>query len=240
MLDRLNNITINIVKIFKQFINSRRMIINLRNTLRSYKLAKTNSGQMTADSDPGKLLIKVLTEYKLKNVLEIGTWNGLGSTKTIFDTLKKNNSEFSFISIESDKIFHKRAKKNFSKEKGNIDLKLGRIIEIEDLPKIENIEFEKHGLVLENKEWYYQDLRRYKRIKNIFNQLPDDFDFILFDGGEFSTFPEFIKLYKKTKYFGLDDVKTYKQFEVLRYIESNKNQFQHILTIAGLSIYKNN
>ena len=240
MLDKLINITINIVKILKKFITKSRVFINFRNSLRSYKLAKNNNGQMTPDSVPGQLLGEFLTKYKIKNVLEIGTWNGLGSTMTIFQALDKNNGNFNLISIESDKIFHKKAKKNFRVYKDKIDLRLGRIIEIEELPRVESIDFKKHGLLQENSEWLIQDIRRYKKINNIYKDLPDKFDFILFDGGEFSTFPEFKKLYKKTKYFGLDDIHTFKQYEVLGYIKKNNHKFTHISTAAGLSIYKHN
>ena len=58
-----------------------------------------------------------------------------------------------------------------------------------------------------------------KKTKNIFHELPLQYDFILFDGGEFSTFPEFLKLWNKTKYFALDDTETYKQYDVLKFIE---------------------
>lgn len=240
MLDKFINITINIVKILKKFVLKSRVVINFRNSLRSYKLAKNNKGQMTRDSVPGKLLYDFLTKHKIKCVLEIGTWNGLGSTKTIFEALDKINENFKFITIESDKTFHKRAKKNFRNCKDNIDLKLGRLIEIEELPKAESIDFTKHGLINENSEWLVQDIRRYKKINNIYKDLPAKFDFILFDGGEFSTFLEFKKLYRKTKYFGLDDINTFKQYEVLKYINKNSNKFTHISTAAGLSIYKNN
>lgn len=228
------------MKILKKFLTNSRVFKNFKNSLRSYKLAKNNKGQMTRDSVPGKLLYEFLIKYKIKSVLEIGTWNGLGSTKTIFEALDKNNENFRFISIESDKTFYKRAKKNFRNNKDKIDLRLGRIIEIAELPKAESIEFTKHGLINENSEWLLQDIRRYKKINNIYQNLPTKFDFILFDGGEFSTFIEFKKLYRKTQYFGLDDINTFKQYEVLKYINKNGSEFTHISTAAGLSIYKNN
>ena len=56
MLDKIINITINIVKILKRFIIKSRLVINFRNSLRSYKLAK-NKGQMTSDSVPGHFFI---------------------------------------------------------------------------------------------------------------------------------------------------------------------------------------
>jgi hypothetical protein len=83
-------------------------------------------------------------------------------------------------------------------------------------------------------------VRRYKKNKNIFPDLDSTYDFILFDGGEFSTYAEFKKLYKRTKYFGLDDVETYKQYEVLKFIDAHKEEFELINSVKGLNIYKTN
>ena len=98
--------------------------------------------------------------------------------------------------------------------------------------------FKKHNLDPKNVEWLHQDVRRYKKTKNIFPALDSEYDFILFDGGEFSTFAEFKKLYKRTKYFGLDDVETYKQYEVLKFINTHIEKFELINSVKGLSIYK--
>jgi len=54
---------------------------------------------------------------------------------------------------------------------------LGRLIEIEDLPKSSEIDFEAAGLIPENVEWLIQDIRRYKKVENIFHKLPAKIDF---------------------------------------------------------------
>ena len=106
------------------------------------------------------------------------------------------------------------------------------------MPEPSSIDFIKHNLNPENIEWFYQDLRRYKKTKNVFELLDTDYDLILFDGGEFSTFAEFEKLYQRTKYFCLDDIDTYKQFEVMKYIDKNSKNFRLIETVEDLSIYQ--
>ncbi len=222
----------------KKVIASFRFIKNLRNYFRSRKLAKTSPGQITINSESGRLLHNFISNNEIVDILEIGTYNGLGTTKLILDAMKAKNTEFNFTSIESDKIFYKEAVKNLKSHSNLVNIKLGRIIEINELPDIESIEFEKHGLTPANKEWYIQDLRRYKKIKNIFSELPNYFDFIVFDGGEFCTFQEFIKLSSKTKYFALDDINTYKQYEVLKYISENTSRFVLLENSSTLSIYK--
>lgn len=214
---------------------------NLKNFFSSTKKAKESIGQLSSSTVEGRLLTNFINRYNIKNVLEIGTWNGLGSTKTILDALIKNSPNFNFISLETDKIFYKQALINLDKYLGtNFRILLGRIIEIEEIPNENDIDFEKFGFNKNNKEWLVQDLRRYKKTKNIYNQLPKNFDLILLDGGEFSTFPEFLKLYKKTKYICLDDTNTYKQYEVLKFISKNSKNFNELESTNRFSIYEIN
>ena len=169
-----------------------RKIKNIKNYFSSKEKAKKSPGNIRRDTKSGQMIENIINEFNLTKILEIGTWNGLGSTTTVIDILEDLNQDYSFISIESDKIFFKQAKKNLKKKLNrNIQLKLGRIIEIDELPNIENINFRDVGLIPENKEWFIQDLRRYKKVKNIYNQLPSNFDLVILDGGEFSTYPEF-------------------------------------------------
>ena len=191
------------------------------------------------DTESGKLIEKVILENSLINILDIGTWNGLGSTKTFIEILQDNFELYSLVSIETDKIFYKQAIKNLKHLlNSNIQLLLGRIVEIDELPKSSNIDFEAAGLIPDNVEWLIQDIRRYKKVENIFDNLPTKFDFILFDGGEFSNYSEFLKLYRTTKYFALDDTNTYKQYDVIKYIEKNFKEFQLINSLETFSIYK--
>ncbi len=226
------------MKKIKKIIVSFRFIKNLRNYFRSKKLAKTSPGQITTNNESGVLLYNFIKNNEIVDILEIGTYNGLGTTKLILDVMKSKNTDFNFTSIESDKIFYKEAVKNLKSYSNLVNIKLGRIIEINELPDIESIEFEKHGLSPANKEWYIQDLRRYKKTKNIFSELPNSFDLVVFDGGEFCTFPEFIKLFPNTKYFALDDINTYKQYEVLKYIYENTSSFSLLENSPDFSIYK--
>ena len=162
--------------------------------------------------------------------------NGLGSTLTIYE-INKKGGYFSITSIETDKIAYKNAKKNL-KNKKEIKLILGRIIEINELPNPEYIDFKKHNLNPKNIDWLYQDIRRYKKTNNIYNLLDYKYDLILFDGGEFSTFAEFKKLYEKCTYFCLDDIHTYKQFDVLNFIDKYPDKFELLKKIDDFSIYK--
>jgi len=212
---------------------------NIKNYFSSIKKAKKPIGQLTNETESGQIISNFIQNYKLKNILEIGTWNGLGSTLTIINALNKVSENYNFISIESDKIFYKQALKNLKNYLGdNVSLRLGRLFELDELPNVDELDLELFGLHKNNYEWFVQDLRRYKKIKNIYPTIPTNFDFILFDGGEFSTYPEFIKLFYKTQFFALDDTDKYKQFEVLNYINLNKDQFKLCIEIPGFAIYE--
>ena len=212
---------------------------NLKNYFSSLEKANTPYGQLNNKTIEGQILTNFIINNKIKNILEIGTWNGLGSTKTILDALNSKISDFNFISIETDKIFYNKAKKNLQNYLGNnFQILLGRIIEADELPDANDIDFEKFGFSKSNIEWLIQDLRRYKKTKNIYNQLPENYDLVFLDGGEFSTFPEFLKLYKKTKYICLDDTDTYKQYEVLKFISKYSKNFNELERTNRFSIYE--
>ena len=223
-------------KKIKKNIKDIKFVRNFRNYFRTKKHLSRSYGQIDDKTSGGKLIYEFIQKFDIQNVLEIGTWNGLGSTLVIHNALASKGLKFSFMSIETDKIAYNYAKKNLKSLP--VNLKLGRIIDLHDLPDPSLIDFRKHNLNPENIEWFYQDLRRYKKTKNIYSYLKAQYDFIFFDGGEFSTFAEFKLLYSRTRYFGLDDIQTYKQYDVLNFIKKNKNKFELIETADKLSIYR--
>ena len=224
-------------KILKKLYNQR-LFKNIRNYFRTKKLLGKGFGQIDFKTDEGNLLFEFIKKNKFETIFEIGTWNGLGSTKTIIEAIKMTNRNVDFFSLETDKIAYKNAVKNLYEDKAYVNLLYGRILEIDDLPNLSDIDFESFGFDPKNEEWYIQDIRRYKKTKNIFHELPLQYDFILFDGGEFSTFPEFLKLWSKTKYFALDDTETYKQYDVLKFIKKNNNNFEILEEVKNFQIYK--
>lgn len=223
-------------KKIKKIIKDTKFVRNFRNYFRTKKHLSRAYGQIDDKTSGGKLIYEFIQKFDIQNVLEIGTWNGLGSTLVIHNALASKGLKFSFMSIETDKIAYNYARKNLKSLP--VNLKLGRIIDLHDLPDPSLIDFRKHNLNPENIEWFYQDLRRYKKTKNIYSYLKAQYDFIFFDGGEFSTFAEFKLLYSRTRYFGLDDIQTYKQYDVLNFIKKNKNKFELIETADKLSIYR--
>ena len=89
-----------------------RVIKNIKNYFSSIEKSKQSVGQINRDTEEGQILERLIKQNKIAKVLEIGTWNGLGSTKTILEVLDENIDQYYFTSIESDIIFYKRALKN--------------------------------------------------------------------------------------------------------------------------------
>ena len=55
------------------------------------------------------------------------------------------------------------------------------------------------------KLWYHKDMELLSQSKNITDELPEQIDFLILDGGEYSTYPEWQILKDRTKFFVLDD-----------------------------------
>ena len=61
---------------------------------------KQNIGQISLQSDLGKNIYKYAIDDNYSTFLEIGTWNGLGSTKCFIEGFKNRTSPFVFYSLE--------------------------------------------------------------------------------------------------------------------------------------------
>ena len=58
--------------------------------------SQNNIGQINLDSNIGLLLRDLASNEKYNTILEIGTWNGLGSTKCFIEGFKFRNTPFIF------------------------------------------------------------------------------------------------------------------------------------------------
>ncbi len=162
-------------------------------------------GQILPESDFAQSIDDIIATHKPKTIVEIGTWRGLGSTKTIIDSVIKNNLQSEFTSIESNSTFYHEAVENLKDYKNYVNLIHGRIIEIDEV-----ISFCKKEEVSVVYEWLKNDIADIENNKNIIADIPKFIDFLLLDGGEYSTFAEWNKLKDRTKIVALDDTLTMK------------------------------
>lgn len=172
------------------------------------------SGQINRGSVFGEIIYEYASNVKYKKFLEIGTWNGQGSTKCFIDGLLNRDDDYSFISIEASRNFYEIACYNnseFLSEK--IKIFHGRITEIDELIHSDITGYKK--------QWLDDDIANYNTCPNIFDEIKQQYDVVLLDGGEFSTFAEFTKLKDLTTILMLDDIKELKNTAVVNSLNSD-------------------
>jgi hypothetical protein len=160
-----------------------------------------SQGQILDGSQFGVWIDKIITEYKPNTIVEIGTWKGLGSTKRIIDSIIKNKITPNFLSLESNQSFYDIANINLKNYLDIVTLILGRIIESEDIQDF----ISKNTISNQMYKWLESDLKDYLICKNVINKIPSKIDFLLLDGGEFSTYIEWRILKDRCNIVALDD-----------------------------------
>jgi len=174
-----------------------------------YKQCKLqNIGQISND-EFSKDIQKYATNDKYTTFLEIGTWNGLGSTMSFADGFKHRTDNYIFYSLECnrDKWYDALQLYNYNDKMHILNDVIWNEIP-EDFYKI----FPQCKSNAMYKHWNEIDIKNMKQCKLFLNRpnVPDIFDVILLDGGEFTTYHEFQILKKKCKILMLDDTNTNK------------------------------
>jgi hypothetical protein len=169
-----------------------------------YTAITQNLGQICND-DFSKDIEEYASNTSYKTFLEIGTWNGLGSTtKSFISGFNNRNDDYIFYSLECNKDKSNDAAKLYHNNK-NIHI-LNEVIWNEEPSNF----YEIFPQCLSNemyKHWNEVDIINMKNCNLFLNRsnLPEIFDVILLDGGEFTTYYEFQLLKNKCKILMLDD-----------------------------------
>jgi hypothetical protein len=187
-------------------------------------------GQINRGSELGDMIYHLVSKPEIKTIVDIGTWNGLGSTKCIMDSILENDKkDYNVISIESDSNFHNMACSNLPKIE-NFNIVLGRIVDLDELEKISDYPdyFFMSSSRQVQSEWLSEDVNNYNNIPNIIDMIPNKIDLLILDGGEFSTLSEFKKIGDRAEYIILDDTRIIKNHKV-REIIKESNEYEILL-----------
>ena len=197
-------------------------------------------GQITIHDDAGRNILQLLQRESEK---EIHTIVELGSTSCIlFGILGK---KVKFWSLECNREKHLAALENLSEHlEENIHLLWGSIV---DISGITCEKYLSHFPNLESssvlKKWFDIDVENCKECPNCLSELPEMIDFLLLDGGEFTTLYEFQRLFDRcSRYIALDDTMVDKCREVHRILSEN-SEWSEIVSVKarnGFSIFKKN
>jgi hypothetical protein len=201
------------------------------------KFFNDTSGQITPDGLVGKTLIEYTQD--VKNIVEIGTWTGLGSTRCFLRGLKPGTT---FFTLETNLEKVQLAQKNLESEmKPDVTFLWGSILRPEDVkdelsifPELQDEEFSR---------WHKIDMENLKQSPNVLDKLPEKIEFLLLDGGEFTTWYEFQILFSRcTRYIALDDVNTSKCRKIRKVLKTNSSWYEikYISERNGFSLFKRN
>lgn len=172
-------------------------------------------GQISRKSEIGKWIFHLASLNQVKTIVEIGTWNGRGSSRLIGSALRdRRRSGEDVLKAIGLEVNQKRAKaaKRYLRRFVDFQVLHGRIVDLND--------FDVEDLTESEKIWLEEDLEAMTGTANVLPALPKTIDFLLLDGGEFTTFAEFLKLQNRLTFsIVIDDVfvrKGRKVFEALK------------------------
>jgi hypothetical protein len=205
----------------------------------------TSQGQITTQSECGIQLVKLLQEEAGKSIhtiVEIGTWNGCGSTLCIVKGIYGRTIQ-SVQSLECNREKHLSALDNLD---GYLDDKMfllwGTIV---DPRRIRSEEYKKHFPTLHSSQrhrgWFDIDIKNCEECPNVLSQIPERIDLLVLDGGEYTTLSEFeILLPRCASYIVLDDTKEDKcrECRVRLLADSSWSEILHLDERNGFSIFK--
>lgn len=175
-----------------------------------------NDGQIIAGTERYDIIKKTINEFNPKTILEIGTWKGMGSTKCILDCISEG---VEFYSLESNKEFFDISKNNLKEYDNKFNQIFGKIIETEQV-----IDYVKDYTLSKDEEtWLEEDILNFKSCDNVINLIPEKIDLLLLDGGEFSTYLEWLILKERVKIVMLDDINVFKCKRIYEELIKNTN-----------------
>jgi hypothetical protein len=162
------------------------------------------AGQLNLGTSCGNLIYDLSKREDVKTIVEIGTWNGEGSTMCVIQSLIDSKNKKEFISLEMYPEMYEKAKLFLSEYKDYVTLLNGRIIDYEDSfwfdHNLVDLTHDEHARL-----YFKKDLDYLKTTANVFENLPEKIDLLILDGGEYTTYPEWVKLKDRTKIVFLDD-----------------------------------
>jgi len=176
-----------------------------------------NSGQIRLTQELGQWISKYAEDERFTKYVEIGTWNGRGSTCCFYDGFVKRTSPYALQSYE---IFPPRVEEATSLWKGVPDIHIirGRILKDEDCPVFYEV---RKVFPNVNESWHSEDIRNFWSCQYVPLDSPE---VVLLDGAEYLTYFEFQKLkhMDSIQAFLLDDTGTDKCRHAFEYLASNR------------------
>lgn len=191
------------------------------NLLNAWNSLNKRSGQIHSDGSLGRWLTATASDLAVSTIVEIGAWEGNGSTRVLREAVRGRFNQVSIVSIEASKPRFIRAQRR-NRPYPFVKLIWGTVISIEDLNT--------QDLTGDEGKWLKDDVAALKNCPNVLHELPQSIDLLLLDGGEFSTVAEFQLLSTRvTKWLILDDTNTRKCRTIAATIRTGMTPFVPIV-----------
>lgn len=189
-----------------------------------------NKGQINIDQDFGKIIFDLSKDPSNKIFVDIGTWNGLGSTKCFIEGMLLNKDS-TLYTIENNKEKYEFAKSRWinviEENKLNVNFLNGTLID--------NIEIDnwiiKNKIKLDNNQHYWLSIDKENSIYLI-NLNIENIDILLIDGSDYSGYLELMLLKDISNYILLDDVNGIKN-EMSRKLLLSSSEFELLVEDLG-------
>jgi hypothetical protein len=172
-------------------------------------------GRVNLDTELGMLLRALARQPDVLVCVEIGTWNGEGSTYCIAQGLHETSGHL--VGIELNPVFYEQAVRFYSDKALPVEIINGLALSLEDYPDPEHFEGQARDTFWERtdpgsyKRWYVEE-REMARCAGRVNVLRDiveregHVDLAFLDGGKFTSTSEFVFLEPHIRrYVVLDD-----------------------------------
>lgn len=179
----------------------------------------TPKGQITSKDSVGRWIAHLSSLPEVQSIVEIGTWNGRGSSACIIRGVRARAADsgrgVQCLGLEVDKKMHARASRYLSRFPWFAVVN-GSIVNENQLDRayLSGTEI----------EWLAEDVRRIREAENLASKILPKIDLLILDGGEFSTYAEFKLLEGRLTGGGwlvLDDTKTRKCSRILTEVKLN-------------------
>ncbi len=190
---------------------------------------ETGGGQINLDQQIGQAIRDLVSLPTTRSILEIGTWTGHGSTKCIVEGLKQKPADsYVFYSLEANTEKCALAR-GLYKDVPNVHI-LDEVI----LNGRQPDEYSIFPELLFNptfQHWHDVDIQNMVGKKLFLErpELPAVFDIVLLDGGEFTTWYEYVALRDRCRILILDDTNVSKCRRIVQEIKSQPEKWQIIL-----------
>lgn len=168
----------------------------------------SKKGQIDLYSEIGRWIYLLSSLNSTLVIVEIGTWNGKGSSSLISaGVIKSGVPNKSVIGLEINKQLALSARKNLAKYEF-FKVIHGNIVEISEIDSVNLSNLEQ--------KWIKEDLANIELAPNVLDQLPQEIHLLVLDGGEFTTYAEYQILRSRIRGFiVLDDTNTRKCRRIL-------------------------